>query len=160
MLIHFEKISDNARVWIYQAEKSLTDKEIDSVSQKTEQFLKQWQAHGQDIKASFVLKYNQFLIVAADESFSQASGCSIDALVHLVKTLEKELQISFMTSGKMAFLQLEEINLYAFNQLKSKIEKKIIQPETLVFDNTIQNVGDFKKKWLMKSKETWVGKYF
>ncbi len=151
---------DHARLWIYQTERKLTDQETEFVRQNTANFLNQWQAHGQDLKASFDLKYNQFLIISADESFSQASGCSIDASVHLIKALENELKISFMTSGKVAFLQGEEISLYPFNELKGQIEQKSIRPETLVFDNTVQNIGDFKLKWMAESKDTWVSRYF
>ena len=160
MLIPFEEMPDHARVWIYQIERKLSDQEAEFVGQNTAHFLNQWQAHGQDLKASFDVKYNQFLIISVDESFSQASGCSIDASVHLIKALENELQLSFITSGQVAFKQGEEINLYPFNQLKSQIKENTIQPNTLVFDNTVQSVGDFRSRWLRESRDTWVGRYF
>lgn len=160
MLIPFEEMPDNARLWIYQAERKLTSEEVQFVEASTESFLNQWQAHGQDLKASFQLAYDQFLIISVDESFSQASGCSIDASVHLIKALEKELKISFMTTSQVAFLQDEEISLYPFNQLKTQVTNSVIKPETLVFDNTVQNVAEFKARWLKESQHTWVNRYF
>ena len=160
MLIPFEEMPDHARLWIYQAERSLSDQEVEFVAKNTTHFLNQWQAHGQDLKASFDVRFNQFLIITVDEAFSQASGCSIDASVHLIKALENELQLSFITSGKVAFLHDEVVELYPFNELKSQVQQKTIQPETTVFDNTVQNMGDFKQKWMAESKNTWVGRYF
>lgn len=160
MLIPFEQMPENARLWIYQAERKLKPQELRFVEENTKIFLNQWQAHGQDLKASFSLEYDQFLIVSVDESFSQASGCSIDASVHLIKALENELGISFMTTSQVAFLQDEEIHLYPFNQLKSQVEDKTITPKTLVFDNTVQNVAQFRAGWLKESNESWVKRYF
>lgn len=160
MLIPFEQMPENARLWIYQAERKLTPQEVRLVSDSTNTFLSQWQAHGSDLKASYAIEYDQFLIISVDESFSQASGCSIDASVHLIKALENELKISFMTTSQVAFLDGEEINLYPFNQLKKQVEINAITPETKVFDNTVQNVAEFKSRWLTESKETWVKRYF
>ncbi|WP_350207130.1 hypothetical protein [Ekhidna sp.] len=160
MLIPFDQMPDNARLWIYQAERKLKPEEVRFVEENTNNFLNQWQAHGQDLKASFSVEYDQFLIISVDESFSQASGCSIDASVHLIKALEKELGVSFMTTSQVAFLQNEQINLYPFNQLKAQAEGQVITPETLVFDNTVRNVAQFREGWLKESGKTWVKRYF
>jgi len=160
MIIPFEQMPDNARLWIYQAERKLRPEELSLVEASSEAFLNQWQAHGQDLKASFSVQYDQFLVISVDESFSQASGCSIDASVHLIKALENELKISFMTTSQVAFLKGDEINLYPFNQLKTQVEANEIQPDTLVFDNTVQNLAQFREGWLKESSKTWVKRYF
>ncbi len=160
MLISFNEMPEEARLWIYQAERKLTDKEVEFVRFNTENFLNQWRAHGQDLKSSFTIEYDQFLVISVDESFSQASGCSIDASVHLIEALQSELGISFMTTSKVAFLQNDKINLYPFNKLKEQAKDNVISPETLVFDNTVKNVAEFKSRWLMESGATWVKRFF
>lgn len=160
MLIPFQEMPDNARLWIYQAERKLSPEEVQLVIVNTEAFLKQWRAHGQDLKSSFSVEYDQFLVITVDESFSQASGCSIDASVHLIKGLEAALKISFMTTSQVAFLMENEINLFPFNNLKKQAEAKTITPETLVFDNTVQNVAEFNSRWLRESRATWINRYF
>ncbi len=160
MLITFEQMPDQARLWIYQAERKLDQEEVKLVQEGAKNFLNKWRAHGQDLKSSFKIEYNRFLVISVDESFSQASGCSIDASVHLIKGLESKLGISFMTTNQVAFLQDEEINLYPFNQLKTQVKDAVISPNTLVFDNTVRNVAEFKSRWLQKSQNTWVKRYF
>ncbi len=151
---------DHARLWIYQISRALTEDEASFVRNTTEQFLGQWQAHGMDLKASYELRYNQFLIISVDETFSQASGCSIDSSVHLIQALEQKLNASFMTTSQVAFLVNDEISLFPFNGLREQVNKKVIQPETQVFDNTVKNLAEFREKWLVTSKQTWVNRFF
>ncbi len=160
MLAKFEEMPDHSRIWIYQASRSLTDQEVSFVKDYTERFLSQWQAHGQDLKAAYKIEYDQFLIITVDESFSLPSGCSIDSSVHLIKALEKELGISFMTSGQVAFLMEDSINLFPFNSLKEQVSHAVINPETKVFDNTVKNLAEFNEQWLVPSDKTWVARYF
>ena len=160
MLLPFDQMPDDARLWIYQISRKLEEDEVTFVQTTTKQFLSEWQAHGQDLKASFRLEYDQFLIISVDESFSQASGCSIDSSVHLIQALEKELGVSFMTTSQVAFLVGDKINLFPFNNLKEQVVKKVILPETKVFDNTVKNLAEFRQKWLVHSEDTWVNRYF
>lgn len=151
---------DDARLWIYQAGRRLTNEEIAFTRQCTEAFLSKWQAHGQDLKAAYTIEYDQFLVISVDESFSQASGCSIDSSVHLINALEKELGVSFITTSQVAFMLEDGIELFPFNQLKTQVQENVIQPETKIFDNTVKNLAEFKQKWLVPSSETWVSRYF
>lgn len=151
---------DDARLWIYQANRPLTENELSFVKQYTEGFLSQWQAHGHDLKAAYRVEHHQFLIISVDENFSQASGCSIDSSVHLIKALENELQISLMTTSQVAFLMQDEIKLLPFHALKQNVEEKVIGPETKIFDNTVKNLAEFRQKWVVPSSQTWVGRYF
>ena len=160
MYIPFEQMPDTARIWIYQINRALSDAEVRFVAENTERFLAQWQAHGQDLSASYRVEHNQFLVLTVDESSSQASGCSIDSSVHLIQALERELGVSFMTTSQVAFLVGDEINLFPFNELKNQVTNQVIKPETKVFDNTVKNLADFKKKWLVNSEHTWVNRYF
>ena len=161
MLIDFHQMPDNARLWIYPANRKFTPEEVFFIRKQIEQFLNQWQAHGQDLEAAYSLEYNQFLIITVDESFSRISGCSIDASVHLINVLENELGVSFITTDQVAFMTDDgEISLFPFNQLKSLVQEKVIKPDTKLFDNTVKNLAEFKQKWLAASSQTWVNRYF
>lgn len=160
MLIEFDKMPETSRVWIYQAERKLSQSEIEFVERSTAEFLKGWSAHGNDLKSSFKIQYDQFLILTVDESFSQASGCSIDASVNLIKALEQRVGISFITNSLVGFLMENEVKLIPFNELKDEVQKNTITPSTPMFNNTIQYLSDYKTKWLVESHEGWVSKYF
>lgn len=160
MLVEFDQMSDTSRVWIYQAERKLSEAEVDFVEKSTSEFLKGWSAHGNDLKSSFKVEYDQFLILTVDESFSQASGCSIDASVNLIKVLEQRTGISFITNGLVGFLIEDEVKLLPFNKIKEEIAANTISSSTPMFNNTIQYLSDFKSKWLVESSQGWVCRYF
>ncbi|MDZ7847316.1 MAG: hypothetical protein U5L96_11375 [Owenweeksia sp.] len=65
--------------------------------------MREWQAHGKDLQASFIFEYERFIIVALDEASYQATGCSIDKLTHQIQQLEHELNISLMDRTQIAF---------------------------------------------------------
>src|SRR5690349_2707845 len=95
MLTDFNQMPSDARVWVYQCNKELTDAEVKSIKEKTAVFTEQWTAHKQQLRAGFDVRYNRFLIITIDEKQAMASGCSIDASVHFIQSLEKDLNVSF-----------------------------------------------------------------
>lgn len=160
MLVPFNEMPDTARVWIYQAERTLSEDEVQFVEAITSEFLNGWKAHGMDLKASFQIQHQRFLILSVDEAFAQASGCSIDASVNLIKALESKMGLSFMNSSKVAFLIDDQVQLHPFTQLKQMVADQSIDQKTKIFDNTVKNVADFKSRWLTESGSTWVSRYF
>lgn len=160
MLIEFDQMPETSRVWIYQAERKLSTQEIEFVEKSASDFLRNWSAHGNGLKSSFKIEYNQFLIITVDESFSQASGCSIDASVNLIKALEQRIGISFITNGLVGFLIGDEVKLLPFNELEKGISANQISKSTPMFNNTIQYLSDFRSKWLVESGQGWVSRYF
>ena len=66
MLVPFNTLPNNARVWIYQANREFTENEIHEISKKAEDFIETWTRHGEDLKASYEIKYQQFLVLAVD----------------------------------------------------------------------------------------------
>ncbi len=63
MFIEFKDLAKNSRVWIYQSDRAFTKNEIALISLKAEDFINSWTRHGDDLKGSFTIKYNQFLVI-------------------------------------------------------------------------------------------------
>ncbi|MEQ9402603.1 MAG: hypothetical protein RIM99_03370 [Cyclobacteriaceae bacterium] len=160
MLVPIDQMPETSRVWIYQADRRLSLDESSFVEKAGTDFLAGWTAHGHPLKASFSLEYDQFLLITVDEEEAQASGCSIDSSVHLIRELEERLQLSFTDHGNVAFLIDQEVTLLPFNKVKEKVTANEILPETKVFDNTVKNLGEFRSKWLTTSEKTWISRFF
>lgn len=160
MLFPFDQMPNTARLWIYQSERKLTTSESKLIEESTSKFLEAWTAHGNELKAAHKLSHDQFLIIALDEGMGGASGCSIDASVNHIRQLENQIGTPFINNGKVAFLLNDEIELLPLAELKGKVTAKKINRETKVFDNTVQNLGDFRSRWIVNSEETWISRYF
>ena len=61
MLVPFESLPEDSRVWIYQSNRSFTDEELVEIKQKLDEFLTQWTVHGSNLKAGYDIKYKRFI---------------------------------------------------------------------------------------------------
>ena len=68
MFVPFENLPATARIWVYPSNRKFSDEEAEKIGTLCRSFLEQWTAHGQGLKASFSLPYNQFIVIALDEA--------------------------------------------------------------------------------------------
>lgn len=160
MEVTLDTIPDTARLWIYQADRPFTPEEEEKINELTGAFVSQWAAHGQPLKATFEIKYHQFIILAVDEGYHQASGCSIDASVGLIRQIENQLKVNLLDRTKIAFLDGERVVLIPMKDLKEAVGAGKIGPETKIFNNMIDRASDWKTKWLEPAKHSWMSRYF
>ncbi|QMU63781.1 MAG: ABC transporter ATPase [Flavobacteriaceae bacterium] len=159
MYVPYNRLPNNARIWIYQSERMFTEEEEVFISEKAKVFIEQWTRHGENLKGSFIIKYQQFLILAVDESFATASGCSIDASVHFIQTLEQKLQLDLMDKMRISFRNQDHINVVKMPVFKEYAKTDKIRRETIVFNNTVTTKEDFETKWEVPAKESWHNRF-
>ncbi|PQJ79055.1 ABC transporter ATPase [Polaribacter porphyrae] len=155
MFTAYKNLPNNSRVWIYQSSREFTAQEIEFISEKAIQFINSWTRHGDNLKGSFTIKYNQFLVLAVDESFNSVSGCSIDASVHFVQQLEKELQLDLMDKMNITFKSGDHINLVKLADFQKFAKTNKITQDTIVFNNMVNTKEDFENNWEVPAKESW-----
>ncbi|MCU0446695.1 MAG: hypothetical protein MUE85_17450 [Microscillaceae bacterium] len=160
MYLSFKQMPAQARVWVYQADRPLTEAEKSVIQTQAEDFLQTWTAHQQTLKASYSIFYDRFLVIALDEDYQQASGCSIDASVHFLQKIEQELKLSLLDRSQVAFWEGEAIRTEKLAHLKQKIAEGVIQADTQVFVNTISNVEQLHNDWQKPARQTWLSRYF
>ncbi|MGE0770271.1 MAG: hypothetical protein AB7K37_01065 [Cyclobacteriaceae bacterium] len=159
MLTSFDQLPDDARVWIYQMDRELTPSEQEVVSSVIKKFCESWQVHGQNIRTSFKLEYNHFLILAVDESQVSASGCSIDSSVHALKALQANLGIDFFDRKKTAFLRDGKIELISLQRVKEKLKAGVMNAQTITFNNMVTSKGELADKWKIAIKDSWLARH-
>lgn len=159
MLVNFDNLGQEARIWIYQADRKFRSEEIEMLNEETSKFIDRWTAHGKNLQGSFKIVYNQFLILGVDEDFNQASGCSIDASVEFIRSLEKKMNISFLDRSKVAILIGDMVVLEDFNELKNKIKEKVIKPGDITFNNFITKKYELESSWKSNVENSWLKKY-
>ena len=159
MLIPFHKMPDYARVWVYQTNKNLTDSEVQTIQQVLENQINNWAAHGASLAGSVQVLHNRFVIVAVDEMQNQASGCSIDASTRWLKDLGAEMNLDFFDRS-VTFLQNDELKMTEIGKIKSLVYEEILTPDTVIFNNLVPNIQEFKSNWYVKASDSWMKRYF
>ncbi len=156
MFIPFEKLTSAARIWVYQAERKLTRQEVSTVSSALRKFTDEWLVHGQPLDASFDIRFDQFIILAANDP---TSGCSIDSSVRVMKEIGAATGIDFFNRNLIAFRKGEEISLVDLSLLKTELQKGTWGEDTLFFNNVVSTLQDLEQRWLVPAGTTWLKRY-
>lgn len=155
----FDKIENSARIWVYQLDRQLAKNELAWLREELEQFCNQWQAHGSPLTTSYQVLYDQFLILAVDESSGGASGCSIDGSVHLLKALSDKVGISFFDRTLAAFKLEGTIKLYPIAKLKELFAAGVLKSSDITFNNLVSTKGELLVSWEVMVSDSWLAKY-
>ncbi len=145
----------NARVWVYQSNRFLSDAEINSIKEQGTIFIQQWAAHGASLKASFDVLYNLFIVIAVDEQQALASGCSIDSSVKFMKELELKFNLNLFDRMQVAYRLDNEIKTCSLSEFEKLAEEEKVNEETIVFNNMITTKTSFDKEWEGPLKKSW-----
>src|SRR5688500_12505179 len=131
MFVPFSNLPAAARIWIFQASRPFTADELISVEAKLRRFSDEWAVHGSPLDTSFTLKFDQFIVLAADESRQSASGCSIDSSVRVLKEIEQSMGIELLDRNQVAFKTYKGILLVPVQELKQKFQAGILNEDSL-----------------------------
>ncbi|MCM4156785.1 ABC transporter ATPase [Gramella sp. AN32] len=155
MLVPFNELPDESRVWIYQANRSFTEEEVTEISQKLDRFIEKWTAHGASLKASYDIKYRRFITLALDQQINAASGCSIDASVQFIQQLEKEYSVDLLDKMNVSYKQGEFIAHKSLADFRKMAKEKAVSPKTIVFNNLVNNKAEYLSDWEVPASESW-----
>ena len=160
MFVSFDQLPAHARIWIYQANRPLTDAELAAVQPTLTQFAAEWTSHGRSLAASAAFLHHQFLVIGLDEAVADASGCSIDSSVRFVRALEEALNVTLLEKSQLAFLVDGEVQLVDRRHLRAAVADGLLRPETLYFDNTVAQRQQLETAWPAPAASTWLARYF
>lgn len=155
MFIPFNELPDSSRIWIYQANRSFSDFEVEEISQRTEAFITTWTAHGANLKASFEIKYKRFIVIALDQQLNVASGCSIDASVNFIQQLEMDYNVDLLDKMNVSYKQGDHIAYKNLIDFRKMAREKAVSPNTIVFNNLVNNKGEYLNDWEVPASESW-----
>jgi len=126
MLVDFKTLPETSRVWIYQANRSFTETEIEEIKAKLNTFIENWTAHGGDLHSGYEIKYKRFIVIGLNQNLNTATGCSIDASVHFIQQLEKEYNVDLMDKMNVSYKQGEFIAYKPLTDFRKMAKDKAV----------------------------------
>ncbi|RNC87317.1 MAG: ABC transporter ATPase [Winogradskyella sp.] len=159
MLVDFNTLPEESRVWIYQANRSFTEKELSEIETKLNGFIEAWTAHGKDLQSGFKIIYKRFIVIALNQNLNAATGCSIDASVHFIQQLEKDYNVDLMDKMNVSYKQGDYIAYKSLVDFKKMAKQKAISKKTIVFNNLVTNIAEFKENWEVPASESWHSRF-
>jgi hypothetical protein len=160
MLVPFENLPHNSRIWIFPSPKKLSETDEQQIETDLYQFVDSWESHGRKITGSFKIVKDHFIVIAADENDFTASGCSIDSSFRQVQQLERKLNASFTDRSFQAFEIGNNLQFFPLNKIKSLVESGVISEKTEVYDSSITSLDEFNTRFKRPALESWMKKYY
>ena len=151
----YDTLADDTRVWIYQANRRLSDDEVAQLRPVISNFTNQWVSHNRQLKAFGDVFHNQFLVLMVDETQAGASGCSIDKSVYFVKEIEHAFQISLFDRLTFTYKEGDEVKTAHKDDFAKLFQVGKIDEKTLVFDNLVKTKKAFDEAWIKPLGESW-----
>jgi hypothetical protein len=159
MFVPFETLPNTARLWIFQAERKLSPEEITIICNHLQLFTNTWSAHGQPLRASYQLKEDRFILLAVDESFYQASGCSIDDSVQVIRETGNLIHQDLFRRDLVSFKMGDKLETIKVSDLKTALKEGIWNENTLTFNTLAGTKGELENQWLVLAQSTWLKRY-
>ena len=159
MLVDFNALPEESRVWIYQANRSFSEDELLEIKEKLNTFIQNWTAHGSDLQSGYTIKYRRFIVIGLNQNLNQATGCSIDASVHFIQQLEKEYNVDLMDKMNVSFKQGDYVAYKPLLDFKKMAKDKAVSKHTIVFNNLVTNIAEFKENWEVPASESWHNRF-
>lgn len=159
MLTEFKNLPDDSRVWVYQANRKLSDDEVAEIKERTEDFLTKWTAHGATLEAGLELKYNRFIVIGLNQANASASGCSIDASVHFIQSLQEEFDVDLLDKMNVTFYSGEYIAYKPLPDFRKMAKDKSVSKNTIVFNNLVNTKAEYLENWEVPAHESWHSRF-
>ena len=159
MKIEFDKLSQDARIWIYQNHEAIAKDKIERVKSDIAEFVSGWSAHQQPLAAFGDLYHDRFVVLIVDENQNQASGCSIDASVSFIKGLEQKYDLQLFDRFTFSYEKDGEIHTVPKSEFAELYRSGKIDQDTIVFDNLIRTKADLQQSWQKPLGSSWLKRF-
>jgi hypothetical protein len=160
MLVPFENLPEDSKIWIYQSNRKFSDEEFLAIETDLKSFLENWSAHGTGLESSYLLKYNRFIILAVNQEVQAATGCSIDSSVAFIQSLEQKYQVDLLDKMNVTFKNGEHIAHKSLLDFKRMAKEKAVTENTIVFNNLVNTIEEFNESWEVPAGDSWHSRFF
>lgn len=157
MVVEFEKLSDDAKIWIYPSSRKFYPQELEPLEDLISSFLASW---GDSIagEVSYQLLYNRFIIFALEDEV-KITNQQMDMQVAFILKLEQDFEVALLDKMNVCFKQGEFVQYKDVKEFKKLLKNKSVNAKTIVFDNLVQNKYDLKHFWEVPITESWYNRF-
>ena len=155
-IVPFATLPDESRLWVFGVDRTLAGDEQESFLSAVDLFLETWAAHGAPLICGRDWKWGRFLLVAVDDASVPPSGCSIDAMVGVLRDQERRLGVRVLDNTPVWFVEDGEVRRVSRAEFRKLAEEGAVGPDTVVFDNTVTSLKDARSgRWEGPARASW-----
>ncbi len=146
----------DSKAWVFQSSRPISILEGQSMDALMQDFVQQWTSHGEELRAFAKILFGNSLLVLVDESQAEVSGCGTDSMVHMVKSLEEQFQLSWFDRSSLLFYAREKFERVPIAQVKYAISQGIVSPTDLFLDASLSTYGELRDRYVLPIDHSWL----
>ena len=159
MLVDYEALPEDAKVWIYPSNRKFYTEEIAEVEGKMKQFVENWKSDDENFNASYRFLYNRFIILIADDITTPLLTTDIDASVQFILQLQQDYKVELLDKMNVCFKQGEYVQYKELKDFKKLVKNKAVTAKTIIFDNLISTKEDLESFWEVAIEDSWYNRF-
>lgn len=151
-------LPDEARLWIFGTDRPLDEAEERALLARVDTFLDGWRAHGHPLAAGREWRLGRFLLVAVDESVAPPTGCSVDALVRMLREAGDRDGYGIVARDPVWFREdgSGEIACVSRPEFRRRSESGEVGAGSTVFDPALTRLSELRAgRWERPAGEGW-----
>jgi hypothetical protein len=157
-MVSFDSLPDASRVWVFGSDRPLSGADAERLLADVDRFLAQWKAHGMPLTCARDWRDEHLLTIGVDSTQESASGCSIDGLFRVLQALERPLGARLVGGGRVFYRDADgRVHCAMRDQLPRLAAEGAISDQTAVFDTGLTTAGEWRERFEVPARETWVG---
>ena len=151
-----DRLPSESRIWIYGAERALTEQETTIIKLRLQEYVASWVSHRKELSAAADILHDRFLVIGVDESQAEASGCSIDGSVHFLQELGAELEVDFFNRMRFSYRDAQNnILTVSRDEFKDLYRNGTLENDTIVFDPLVKELGELRQIFERPLEDSW-----
>jgi len=159
MIIDYDQIPEEAKLWIFPSSRKFYPQEIPVVKEKIDAFLTSWKDQEKSLNCSYLIKYDRFIIITADDTVQNLSLIAHDSLAEFIQELEKTFEVILMDKMNVCYKQGEFVQYKELIDFKKMMKDKGVSEKTIVFNNMINTKEELENDWEINIMESWLGRF-
>ena len=159
MIVPYESLSDDAKVWVYPSSRKFYPNEIEAVEKAVRSFVENWKAEDENFKASYQFLYQRFIVLIADDTESPLKREDLDAAVGFILDLQHQYEIELLDKMNVCFKQGEYVQYKELKEFKKLLKNRAVTGKSIVFDNLVSTNYDFKHFWEVPIEDSWYNRF-
>jgi len=158
MIIDFNEIPKQAKVWVFPSSRKFYPQEIAGLKERIEGFLTDWDNQELAINCSYLFKYDRFIIISVDDTEQALSLQAHDLLVTFIQELEKIFEVILIDKINVCYKQGEFVQYKDLKEFKKMMKAKGVSQKTIVFNNMITLKEELDYDWEINIMDSWLGR--
>jgi hypothetical protein len=152
-LLPFAALPDDARTWVFGSTEAVRAGDERALLASVDEWLEGWQAHGHPLTCAREWRDGRFLVVGVDQRTAGASGCSIDALFHVLRTMQAGGGTSFLGGGRVFYRDAQGA-IVCIDRARLR-DVPGISESTPVFDTALTSAAEYRAQFERPLSDSW-----